>query len=139
MSVEDPSKEKPYDPMELFRGMRDAYLGAMARTMSEAVKTDAYAQTSGAVLDHYLTLSGPVKEAVDKSMIRALEQLSLPSRMDVLSLSERFTNIEMRLDDMDAKLDGLVSLLKSTPMPAAPMKKAAGRPVTKPVSKKDKK
>lgn len=114
MSEADASKEKKSDPMEMFRGMRDAYLGAMAKTMQEAVKTEAYAQTSGAILDNYLTASGPVKEALDKSMLQALEQLSLPSRMDVLSLSERFTNVELRLDDMDAKLDGLIKLLKGS-------------------------
>ena len=139
MSEADASKEKKSDPMEMFRGMRDAYLSAMAKTMQEAVKTEAYAQTSGAILDSYLTASGPAKEALDKSMLQTLEQLSLPSRADVLSLSERFTNVELRLDDMDAKLDGLIKLLKGSLGATAGTKAdkpspAAKAPATKPAA-----
>ena len=120
--------EKQYDPLDALRAMRDAYLGAMSKTMTEAVNTEAYAQANGAVLDSYLTVSGPAKEALDKSMLQALEQLSLPSRLDIISLAERFTNIEMRLDDMDRKLDDLVKLsrdaaaaLVATHAPQAPV------------------
>ncbi len=116
MSQADTPKEKqdkPYDPMEAFRGMRDAYLGAMAKSMVETVNTEGYAQATGQVLDTYLTMTGPAKEALDRSMLQALEQMSLPSRTDVLSLAERFTNMEMRMDDMDAKLDQLLKLAKT--------------------------
>jgi hypothetical protein len=44
-------------------------------------------------------------------MLRVLEQLSMPSRADFISLAARATNIEMRLDDMDAKLDRIEALL----------------------------
>ena len=111
-------KDKPYDPTEPFRAMRDAYLGAVAKTMTEAVNTEAYAQATGSMLDSYLTLTGPAKDALDRSMLQALEQLSLPSRADLLSLAERFTNMEMRIDDMDAKLDQLLQLSKLAAAPA---------------------
>jgi hypothetical protein len=42
---------------------------------------------------------------MEKSMLQVLQQLSLPSRQDFTALADRFTNLEMRLDDMDAKLD----------------------------------
>jgi len=67
-------------------------------------------------------------------MLHVLEQLSMPSRADFVSLADRVTNIEMRLDDMDAKLDRIVKLLtrptaasNRKPSPAAsglPNKKA---------------
>ena len=63
-----------------------------------------------ALLNNYLTLSAPFREALDKAMIMALEQFSLPSRQQVVALAERFTNLEMRLDDLDAKLDRIVEL-----------------------------
>jgi len=97
--------------MEAFRDMRDTYLDAWAKAMVETVNTDAYARTSGTVLDTYLSASSPFREAVEKSMLRVLEQLSMPSRADFISLADRVTNIEMRLDDMDAKLDRIVSVL----------------------------
>ena len=38
----------------------------------------------------------------------------MPTRTDLLTLAERVTNIEMRLDDMDAKLDQI--LKQTTPV-----------------------
>ena len=96
-----------FDPFESFRSVRDAYLETMSKAMIDAVNTEAYAEASGAVLDGYLTASAPFREALEKNMLQALQQLSLPSRQEVAALAERFTNVEMRLDDMDAKLDSI--------------------------------
>lgn len=104
-----PKDGKPVDPFESFRGMRDAYLDAMSKTMIEAVNTESYAQATGAFLDYCLTASTPFRESFEKSMTQALQQLSLPSRQEVAALAERFTNVEMRLDDLDAKMDRLLS------------------------------
>src|ERR1035437_5571330 len=117
MSEGQTNNAKPYDPLDPFRGMRDAYLGAMAKTMVEAVNSEAYAQASGAMLDTTLTLSAPFRESLEKSMLQVLQQLSLPSRQDFTVLAERFTNLEMRLDDMDALLDGFESKLKKSTLP----------------------
>jgi hypothetical protein len=120
MMSEDPAgTSKPVDPFEQFRSMRDAYLDGMAKVMVDAVNTEAYAQASGAMLENSLKVSAPFREAMEKSMLQVLQQLSLPSRQDFAVLADRFTNLEMRLDDMDAKLDRIE---KQT---------SAGRPVTK--------
>ena len=114
-----------FDPFESFRGMRDAYLNAMSKTMIEAVNSEGYAQATGAMLDYYLTASAPFREAVEKSMLQALQQLSLPSRQEFASLAERFTNVEMRLDDMDAKIDRILKVIagaKPSQQPSEPRK-----------------
>ena len=97
--------DQPYDPFEAWRSLRDANMDAWAKMMIEGVNSDAYAKATGAMLDSYLTASGPFREMLEKTMVRALEQLSMPSRSDFVSLAQRLTNIEMRLDDLDAKLD----------------------------------
>jgi hypothetical protein len=102
---------KQFDPMDAFRDMRDTYLDAWAKAMVEAVNTDAYAKATGTMLDTYLSASSPFREAVEKAMLQALQQLSMPSRADFVGLAERVTNIEMRLDDMDAKLDRIEKLV----------------------------
>ena len=107
-------KSKTFDPFEPFREMRDAYLDAMSKTMVEAVNSEAYAKASGAMLDWSLTASGPFRDAMEKSMLQAMQQLSLPSRQEVAALAERFTNLELRVDDLDAKLDRVLSLLAQT-------------------------
>src|ERR1700733_4454904 len=88
---------KPFDPLESFRGLRGIYLDTMAKAMVEAVNTESYAKASGAMLDTTLTMSAPLRDGLEKSMLQVLEQLSLPSRRDIVSLAERFTNFEMRL------------------------------------------
>jgi hypothetical protein len=111
MADDQATNGKPSDPMDAFREIRDTYLDAWAKAMVETVNTDAYAKTTGTVLDTYLSASSPFREAVEKAMLRVLEQLSMPSRADFVSLANRVTNIEMRLDDMDAKLDRIVDVL----------------------------
>ena len=110
--AEDPTHGgKPFDPMEPWRGVRDIYMDAWSKTMVNMVNTEAYAETAGAMLDTYLTVSAPFREAVEKAMVKTLEQLAMPSRADVVSIAERMTNIEMRLDDLDAKLDNIQRLI----------------------------
>jgi hypothetical protein len=110
--AEDPVRDgKPFDPMDPWRGVRDIYMDAWSKNMVEMVNTEAYAQATGAMLDTYLTVSTPFREALEKAMVKTLEQLSMPTRADVVSLAERMTNIEMRLDDLDAKLDAIRGLI----------------------------
>jgi hypothetical protein len=120
----------PFDPFEPFRGVRDACLDAMSKAMIDAVNTESYAKTTGAMLDYCLTASAPFHETLEKAMVQALLQLSLPSRQEVAALAERFTNVEMRLDDLDAKVEtvlkavaGLKQVAKSGPIPAKTAKR----------------
>ena len=106
------------DPFEAFRKVRDTYFEGMSKVMIDAVNTEEYAQATGTLLNNYLTASAPFREAMDKAMVMALEQLSLPSRQQVIALAERFTNLETRLDDLDAKLDLIVELSSRPPTAA---------------------
>src|SRR5271166_2172971 len=132
--ADDPTRDaKPFDPMEPWRGVRDIYMDAWAKTMVDMVNSEAYAQASGAMLDTYLTVSTPFREAIEKAMLKTLEQLAMPSRADVVSIAERMTNIEMRLDDMDAKLDNVLRLI--APPGASPRMEAARAPQKKKAAK----
>jgi len=102
---ETKESNKSFDPFEAWRGMHESNMDAWAKAMVEAVNSEAYAKATGAILDAYLAASGPLRETLEKTMTQALQQLSMPSREDFIGLAERLTNIEMRLDDMDAKLD----------------------------------
>ncbi len=61
--------------------------------------------STGAALDAWLNSSAPVRKIMDKGIAQTMAQLNLPTRDDISRLAERLTHIEMRLDDMDAKLD----------------------------------
>lgn len=95
----------PLDPFGAWRGMRDSYMDAWSKSMIDAVNSEEYARAMGTVLDSYLTVSAPFRQAIERTMTQVLTQLNMPTRSDVTTLAERLTNIEMRLDDLDAKLD----------------------------------
>ncbi|MCO6043254.1 hypothetical protein NG895_04990 [Aeoliella sp. ICT_H6.2] len=104
----------PFDPTGMLKDMRDASMDAWAKVMVDVVNTDAYADASGAMLDAWLVSSGPFRKAVEDTMKNTLASLNLPSRDEVTRLAERLTNIEVRLDDMDAKLDEVLSACRSS-------------------------
>lgn len=105
MSQDNNDTFNPFDPTGMFKGMRDSGMGAWAKMMVDVVNTDAYAEATGGMLDAWLTSSGPFRKVIENSMTQAITSLNLPTRDDVTRLAERLTNIEMRLDDLDAKLD----------------------------------
>jgi hypothetical protein len=113
-------------------------MDAWSKAMVDMVNTEAYAQATGTMLDTYLTVSAPFREALEKAMIKTLEQLAMPSRADVLSIAERMTNIEMRLDDLDAKLDAIHALLARA-VAAPPRKPSRGPQPTDKKAAKSKK
>jgi hypothetical protein len=95
----------PFDPTGLLKGIRDANLDALSRMMIEVVNTDAYARATGMMLDAWLSDSAPFRQALEQTMTRVATGLNVPARSDVIGLAERLTNIETRLDDLEAKLD----------------------------------
>ena len=119
MADERAPNGKDYDPQGAFREVRDNYLDAWARTMVEAVNSEAYAKATGTMLDAYLTASSPFRDALEKTMLQALHQLSMPSRADFVSMAERLTNVEMKLDDIDAKLDEVAKSVRPASPPRA--------------------
>jgi hypothetical protein len=95
----------PFDPTGMFKELRDANLDAWSRMMIQLVNTDAYAKTTGMMLDTWLANSAPFRKATEAVMTQVLTSASMPTRADVISLAERLTNIEMRLDDLAAQLE----------------------------------
>lgn len=112
--------ESAFDPLQSWRVLRDAGMDAWAKTMLGAVNTEEYAKATGAMLDAYLTASIPFREMMEKAMGQALHQVNMPSRADFISLAERLTNIELRLDDLDAKVDDLAKTRAPRSRPKKP-------------------
>ncbi len=103
------------DPLGIWRSFRDANMDAWAKAMANLVNTEAFAQYLGVYLDTYLATSAPFQKAVERYMERYLASLSMPARGDVTSLAQRMTNMEMRLDDLDAKIDQILLTLRAQP------------------------
>lgn len=101
----------PFDPLGFWRTTQNASMEAWSKAMIELVNTDAYAEATGHVLDSYLAVSVPMRKVVEQAMTQVLRQVNMPTRAEVLSISERMTNIEMRLDDLDARFDDMQRML----------------------------
>ena len=56
---------------------------------------------------------GFVRKQVTSAMEQYLQQMNLPTRKEVIDLAERLTHIEMTIDDLDAKIDKVLDLLKA--------------------------
>jgi hypothetical protein len=95
-----------FDPTGMFKTMRDGNMDSWSKMMIQVVNTDAYSQAIGTVLDTWLSTSAPFRKVMEKVMVQALTNLQMPTRADVIGLAERLTNIETRLDDLEAMLEG---------------------------------
>lgn len=118
MSEAETANGQP-DPMETMRELRDAYLDTWSKYLIETVNSESYAKASGAALNSYLNVAAPLKEPTEQALLRTLEQLHIPSSVDFAGLAGRITNIEMQLDNADAKLDRIEKLLRAMPPHAA--------------------
>jgi hypothetical protein len=96
----------PFDPTGMFKGLRDSGMDAWSKMMIQFVNTEAYAQATGTMLDAWLTTSAPFRKAVEKITTQLLISLNMPTRTDVTGLAQRLTQIELRLDDLEAQLAG---------------------------------
>jgi hypothetical protein len=95
----------PFDPTGMLKSMRDANMDSWSKMMIQLVNTEAYAKATGAVLDAWLTSSAPFRKALETVSTQVLTNLQMPTRGDIVSLAERLTHIETRLDDLEAKLE----------------------------------
>jgi hypothetical protein len=100
-----------FDPTGMLKGMRDAGMEHWSKMMTEFVNSDAYAVANAEMLNAWLSSSAPFRKSMETAVNQSLAALNLASRDDYIRLAERLTNVEMRLDDMDAKLDELLRRL----------------------------
>jgi len=87
------------------RKLRDTGLDAVAKATLRVTSSEAYARVQGALSQPGLIVAGAVREAREKAMAQFLGQLNMPSRDEVLSLSQRLTHIETMLDDLSASFE----------------------------------
>lgn len=102
------------DPFGIWKTARDANLEAWSKMMIDVVNSDEYSQATGLALEQMLATSQPLRDAIEKTMTQTLSMLNMPSRAEVISVAERLVNVEMRLDDLDAKLTTVQEALQET-------------------------
>ena len=94
-----------FDPTGLLKTMRDHHMDAWAKSMVQFVNSDAYSDATGRMLDAWLNSIAPFRKLFEVTMNQSLTSLNMPTRDEIIQLAERLTSVEMRMDDLDAKLD----------------------------------
>jgi len=111
---EQDEKPQASDPFAQMVQFYDDWTKTWAGAASEMVSSKGFADSVAQQLESTLSMTQLMRRQMSEIMEQSLQQMSLPSRKQVVSLAERLTNLEMRLDDMEAKLDEALELLRKT-------------------------
>jgi hypothetical protein len=106
----DHPESDPFAPLVQFT---DRWMKTWSSVMSDVVASESFADAMGEQLEGMLEATKLVRQQMKVSMEQTLQQMNMPTRDQILGLAERMTNIEMRLDDLDAKLDESLDYLRT--------------------------
>ncbi len=96
-----------FDLLKSLRAVRDSVGTDLAKVVIAVTSSRVYQRANALVAAPALLASALLRERREALMSELLSQLHMPSREDVLSLSQRLTRIEMALDDLGAGMDQL--------------------------------
>jgi uncharacterized protein Yka (UPF0111/DUF47 family) len=112
MGQED-EKPQASDPFAQMVQFYDDWTKTWASAASQMTSSKSFADSMAQQLESTLSTTQLLRRQMGEIMEQSLQQMSLPTRKQVVSISERLTSVEMRLDDMEAKLDEVLDLLKA--------------------------
>lgn len=112
-----------FDLFKALRGRRDTLLNAVAEVTLRVTSSRPYFVVTSTLSRPALFAMGASRKATTAATSQILAQLNMPSREDVLALSQRLTRMEMVLDDISAAMDA--AAVKSQDAPGPP-RRAAG-------------
>jgi len=112
--------------LEKLRAIRDSAMEEMAKVTLAWTSSDAYQAMNAAVSKPALLTMAVFRKTSDAAMTDLLAALNVPSRAEVLALSQRLTRIEMALDDLGAGLDEIRRGLTEKSQPDAQHRRGNG-------------
>jgi hypothetical protein len=101
------------DPLAQMFQFYDSFAKSWSGVMSEAVASQSFAESMGQQLESSLDTMTMFRRQMSDLMEQYLQQMSLPTRKEVIGIAKRITHLEMALDDLDAKMDEILDLLKA--------------------------
>jgi hypothetical protein len=108
----DQNSEAEFDPADMMIQFYDNWTKTWANAMSEATTSKSFAESMGQQMESSLDTLALIRRQVNEFMEQYLQQMSLPTRKEVIGLAERLTKIEMDLDDLDNKMEEALDLLQ---------------------------
>jgi hypothetical protein len=128
------SNEAPKSLLDKVRGVRDSAMEDLAKVTLAWTSSDTFQALNAVVSKPAMLTTALFRKASESAMTDLLARLNLPSREDVLALSQRLTRIEMTLDDLGAGMDQLRRGASRPQRPAGrePQINGEGRPTANP-------
>ena len=115
MSDKPEKSEQPEgDPFSQMLQFYDDWTTTWSGAASEMASNKNVADSMAQQLDSSLSTAQMMRRQMSELMEQSMQQMSMPTRREILSIAERMTNIEMRLDDMETKVDEVLDLLKAS-------------------------
>jgi hypothetical protein len=111
------NQAKRFSLVKSLRGVRDSMMDDVAKVTLAVTTTHVWQKANAVIARPALLVSAILKERREAAMTELLGQLNMPSRDEVLSLSQRLTRIEMSLDDVGAGVD---QIRRATERPQRP-------------------
>lgn len=102
----------PPDPFDHMIKFYETWSKAWSQSMSEAASSERFAEAVGKQMETQLDSFAQARKSFGEMMDAYLKEMNLPSRGEVAGLAERLTSIEIKLDDLDARLDEVLDHLK---------------------------
>lgn len=111
--VEDPQVKNDVllDPFTQMFQFYDSFQKAWSGIMSETVSSKGFAESMGQQLESSLDSMTLFRRQFGDIMEKYLQQMSLPTRKEVISIAKRLTQLEMAIDDLNAKMDDALDVL----------------------------
>ena len=110
-TVEEEESKIP-DPFTQMIQFYDTYAKSWSGVMSDAVASKGFAEAMGQQMEGSLEALTLWRRQMSDIFEQYLQQMSLPTNSQVVSLAERLTNVEMAIQDLDEKLDELLDRVK---------------------------
>ena len=104
------------DPLHLWRDMLSQWERGMNSVANHAMGSDEFSRAMHQVTSMGLRMQQSVGEMLEKS----LQAMNLPTRNDLITISERLSRIEARLDEMTAEHHAPKPAAKQPPRPRRP-------------------
>jgi hypothetical protein len=103
--------EQGFNPIKMLRERRDGLLNVVAEVTLRATSSRPYFVISSALSRPALLATALSRKLTTAATTQILAQMNMPSREDVLALSQRLTRMEMVLDDISAAMDASATVM----------------------------
>jgi hypothetical protein len=110
---EEKADRSEFDPFAPWVQFTENWMNAWSNVLSEITTSEHFATSMGQQIESMLEASKLARQGLKASMEQYLAQMNLPTRDQVIGLAQRMTHVEMRLDDLEAKMDESLDLLKA--------------------------